>query len=163
MSRQSSLFVDVQIACEHSDIPSAEEIETWVNRAVVGAGTSFGGDADVSVRVVDKEEIRTLNRDYRQKDAVTNVLSFPAGPIKGLPVDNAVALGDIVLCANMVSDEAAAQEKPVGAHWAHLLVHGTLHLLGYDHLTDADAAAMEGLETRILMDNGLADPYTEGG
>ena len=163
MSRQSSLFVDVQIACEHSDIPSAQEIETWVNRAVVGAGTSFGGDADVSVRVVDKEEIRTLNRDYRQKDAVTNVLSFPAGPIKGLPVDNAVALGDIVLCANMVSDEAAAQEKPVGAHWAHLLVHGTLHLLGYDHLTDADAAAMEGLETRILMDNGLADPYTEGG
>lgn len=161
MTRPSSLLVDVQVACEDLDIPSAEEIETWVDRAVAGAGATFGGDTELSVRLVDTQEIRTLNRDYRQKDAVTNVLSFPAGSIKGLPIDNAVALGDIVLCAQVVSEQAAEQQKPVGAHWAHMLVHGTLHLLGYDHQTDADAAEMEGLETQILTDNGLADPYTE--
>ena len=103
--------------------------------------------------------MRALNRDYREQDKTTNVLSFPAGEIAGLPDDAPRALGDIVICAAVISDEAAEQGKELSAHWAHMLVHGTLHLLGYDHETDAEAAAMEGLETRILCQHGCPDPY----
>jgi probable rRNA maturation factor len=113
----------------------------------------------MSVRLVDREEIRLLNRDYRQLDKVTNVLSFPAGEISGLPAEAAQLLGDVVVCAAVVCDEAAEQGKSVDAHWAHMLVHGTLHLLGYDHQSVADAAEMEGLEASILVANGLTDPY----
>lgn len=105
--------------------------------------------------------MRSLNRDYRQKDKATNVLSFPAGAIEGLPAEAAPLLGDIVICAEVVSDEAAEQGKSTDDHWAHMLVHGTLHLLGYDHETDDDAAEMEGLEARILTVNGLRDPYVK--
>jgi len=159
VTKSSSLLVDVQIVCDDSDVPAAKEIETWIARAVAGSGRIFETDTELSVRLVDTEEIQSLNRDYRQKDAVTNVLSFPVGAIEGLPADAAQALGDIVVCATIVSEEAAQQDKPVDDHWAHMLVHGTLHLLGYDHETDADALEMEGLETRILTENGLTDPY----
>ena len=159
MTNSSSLLVDVQIACDESDVPAAKEIETWIARAVAGSGKIFDSDTELSVRLVDTEEIQSLNRDYRRKDAATNVLSFPVGTIEGLPADAAQALGDIVVCATVVREEAAQQEKPVDEHWAHILVHGTLHLLGYDHETDADALEMEGLETRILTENGLPDPY----
>lgn len=123
------------------------------------AGASFPTGAEVSVRLVDTGEIQALNRDYRDMDKVTNVLSFPAGEIAGLPDDTARALGDIVVCAAVVSEEAARQGKITAHHWAHLLVHGTLHLLGYDHETDPEAFEMERLETSILVSNGLADPY----
>jgi probable rRNA maturation factor len=113
------------------------------------------------VRLVDTAEIRSLNREYRRKDKATNVLSFRAAAIKGLPTDVAQALGDIVICATVVNDEAAEQGKAIDDHWAHMLVHGTLHLLGYDHETADEAAEMEGVETRILTENGLADPYRE--
>jgi len=159
VSNSTSLSVDVQIICDDSDVPAAKEIETWIARAVAGSGISFESDTELSVRLVDTEEMQSLNRDYRQKDVVTNVLSFPAGTIEGLPADAAQALGDIIVCAARVSEEAAQQEKLVDDHWAHMLVHGTLHLLGYDHDTDADALEMEGLETRILTENGLTDPY----
>lgn len=161
MTTLTSLAVDVQIACDDSGVPSAEDIESWVTRAVAGSGRTLAGEVEISVRLVDTEEIQSLNRDYRQQDKVTNVLSFPTGAIEGLPADVAQILGDIVICAAVVSDEAARQGKPLDAHWAHMLVHGTLHLLGYDHETDAGAAEMEGLEARILMENGLTDPYTE--
>jgi len=92
---------------------------------------------------------------------VTNVLSFRAAAIKGLPADVAQVLGDIVICAAVVNNEAAEQGKAIDDHWAHMLVHGTLHLLGYDHETDDDAAEMEDIETRILTENGVADPYRE--
>ncbi len=161
MTSQSSLVVDVQIVCTYSRVPPAEEIQTWVARAVAGSGKTLAGDTELSVRLVDTEEIRSLNRDYRQKDVATNVLSFPAGDIKGLPTGSAQLLGDIVVCAEVVSREAAEQKKSVDDHWAHMLVHGTLHLLGYDHEKDAEAAEMEGLEARILTANGLTDPYIE--
>ena len=103
--------------------------------------------------------MQALNRDYRQQDKVTNVLSFPAGEVAGLPDDASSSLGDIVICAAVVSDEATRQGKAVADHWAHMLVHGTLHLLGYDHDSNTEAVEMEGLETRILASNGLADPY----
>lgn len=159
MTTQASLVVDVQIACNESDIPSARQIKFWVTRAVAGSGRTLAANAEMSVRLVDREEIRLLNRDYRQLDKVTNVLSFPAGAISGLPAEAAQLLGDVVVCAAVVRDEAAKQGKPVDEHWAHMLVHGTLHLLGYDHETAADAAEMEGLEARILAANGLTDPY----
>ena len=103
--------------------------------------------------------MRTLNRDYRGRDKVTNVLSFPAGDIDGLPAGAAQLLGDIVVCAAVVGEEAARQGKAAGDHWAHMLVHGTLHLLGFDHKSAAEAADMEGLEAHILTAQGLADPY----
>ncbi|MDH3616980.1 MAG: rRNA maturation RNase YbeY [Gammaproteobacteria bacterium] len=136
-------------------------MESWVIRAVKGSGKTLPGKPELSVRLVDKDEMRSLNRDYRQKNKATNVLSFPAGAIAGLPAEAAPLLGDIVICAAVVSDEAAEQGKATNDHWAHMLVHGTLHLLGYDHETDVDAAEMEGLEARILTANGLRDPYVK--
>ncbi len=113
----------------------------------------------MSVRVVDSEEMRALNRDYRQQDQVTNVLSFPAETIAGLPGAATQALGDIVVCAEQVAEEAGRQGKRLDDHWAHLLVHGTLHLLGYDHQADAEAVEMEDLEARILAKYGVSNPY----
>jgi len=153
------LAVDVQVVCQNPGIPPDARIRFWVGRTLEAAGTSLAGGAEVSVRVVDADEMRALNHEYRQKNTVTNVLSFPAGTIAGLPDEAPLALGDIVICAAVVSEEAAAQGKQVADHWAHMLVHGMLHLLGYDHEVDAEAAEMEGLETRILVSNGLADPY----
>ena len=153
--------VDVQNACDDDTAPETHIIESWIARAVaaVGAGNEF----EVSVRIVDADEIHALNRKYRSKDKPTNVLSFPAGKVTALPVDIPVPLGDVVICASIVYDEAEAQGKAVEDHWAHLLVHGTLHLLGFDHETDSEAAEMEAIETRLLSDRGLADPYGASG
>ena len=159
MTQPVALTVDVQAACEDPDVPSAAEVREWISRTIEAAGTALPGGAEVSVRMVDTGEMRALNRDYRDRDKTTNVLSFPAGEIAGLPGDAPRALGDIVVCAAVVGEEAAAQGKPLSAHWAHMLVHGTLHLLGYDHETGAEAAEMEGLETRILCGHGCPDPY----
>lgn len=159
MTTRDSLLVDVQVAVTGSDIPPERQIRFWVAEAVDASGATFPKGAEVSVRLVDRGEMQALNRDYRDKDKVTNVLSFPAGEIAGMPSDAARALGDIVVCAAVVGEEAARQGKVTDDHWAHLLVHGALHLLGYDHETDAEALEMERLETRILVANGLGDPY----
>ena len=149
--------VDVQNACDDDTAPEVPIVESWVVRTVAAAGA--GHEFEVSVRIVDSAEIHALNSKYRSKDKPTNVLSFPAGKVAGLPADIPVLLGDIVVCASIVCDEAKAQGKAVEDHWAHMLVHGTLHLLGFDHETDSEAAAMETLETCILSDHGVADPY----
>ena len=159
MKAQGEIVVDVQFACDELDSPDAEVICGWVKAAVAEAGVDVAGDIEVSVRVVDIDEIRTLNREYRDKDKATNVLSFPAGNIAGLPEEAVQTLGDVVVCAAVVRDEAASQAKKLADHWAHILVHGTLHLLGYDHTTDAEAMEMERLETRILAMQSVADPY----
>jgi len=159
VNAQSEIVVDVQFACDDPDSPDAEIISRWVRVAVAEAGVEVTGDAEVSVRVVDIDEIRKLNREYRDKDKATNVLSFPAGKIDGLPAEAVQTLGDVVVCAAVVRDEAASQAKELADHWAHMLVHGTLHLLGYDHMTDVEAMEMEGLETRILATQSVADPY----
>jgi probable rRNA maturation factor len=108
------------------------------------------------VRITDEAEIRELNATYRGKDYATNVLSFPFEAPPGVDIP---LLGDIVVCAAVVAREAAEQEKPLQAHWAHMVIHGTLHLLGYDHIEEADAEEMEGLEIRLLADLGYANPY----
>ena len=123
--------VDVQIASEAQGIPAAEDIRRWVEHAA-SAGVR-DRDFEISVRVVDESEMQALNRDYRDQDKPTNVLSFPAGDVAGLPSDVSHMLGDIVVCATVVEREAAAQGKPASDHWGHMLVHGVLHLLGHDH------------------------------
>jgi len=151
--------VEVQLACDDRSIPATDVIASWVNRALRAAGVST--HAEVSVRVVNAAEMQRLNSEFRDQDKPTNVLSFPAGELHGLPDDTESPLGDIVVCATVVASEALQQGKPIGAHWAHLVVHGTLHLLGFDHNSDSDAAEMEGMEIRIMTEHGVANPYAE--
>jgi probable rRNA maturation factor len=155
----ASFVADVQIACRSDGMPATRDIELWAWRAYCGAVDDADGEVEVSVRVVTKDEIRELNRDYRAKDKATNVLSFPAGNVAGLPADAVRTLGDVVICADVVREEAAQQGKTVENHWAHMLVHGVLHLLGFDHVTDAEAGRMEDLEKQVLAAHGVPDPY----
>ncbi len=151
----------MQIACDDEGLPASDEIESWLRRTVAAAGKELADEVEVSIRIVDRAESQTLNREFRQQDKATNVLSFPAGRIEGLPDDAPRILGDIVICANIVNQEAVEQGKTIGEHWAHMVVHGTLHLLGFDHVNDDEALEMEGLETQILTTHGAADPYGE--
>ena len=143
----------VQRVVDSAALPTDAQIRRWLLTAMHLAGIE---PAEVTVRIVDEAEIGQLNRSYRGKDGPTNVLSFPLE----LPdfVDER-ALGDIVICAPVVAREAREQGKSDAAHWAHMLVHGLLHLAGYDHQGDIQAARMESLESRILRELGFADPY----
>ncbi len=154
-----ALTVDVQIACDDNDIPAELDIRAWVDAAVQQSGRTIANNAEIAVRIVAADEIQSLNNSYREQDATTNVLSFPAGTIEGLPDDASQLLGDVVVCASVVSAEASEQGKQLADHWAHMLIHGTLHLLGFDHETEAEAAEMESLETKILASQSVTDPY----
>jgi len=153
-----SLTVDVQLACA-GEVPTEAVIQDWVSKACGQSGQSVNRSCEIAVRIVDAEEIQTLNQLYRKQDKTTNVLSFPGGEIDGLPDDAIRMLGDIVICASVVAREAAERGKAPADHWAHMLVHGTLHLLGFDHTDDTEAAKMEALETSILAAGNVADPY----
>jgi probable rRNA maturation factor len=150
--------IDVEIVSDDKAIPSIDEIADWVRHALAASPEPLP-DVELAVRVVDAEEMQSLNCEYRQKDAPTNVLSFPVGEIEGLPAAAGNFLGDVVVCASVVNNEAAEQGKHPNDHWAHMLVHGTLHLLGYDHQVDIEAAKMEALERRVLAQHGVANPY----
>ena len=114
------------------------------------------GESELLIRIVDKDEIQDLNKTYRAKDQTTNVLSFPSDlPIE---IDEAI-LGDVVICTNVVADEAKAQNKTFNHHLIHMAIHGTLHLLGYDHIDEKEALIMEGLEIKILEKIKIANPY----
>jgi len=153
------LTVDVQVACDDPGIPAEDAVRSWVEAAVLQSGQLVGSAVEVAVRVVDADEIQTLNQLYRQQDKPTNVLSFPADEIDGLPADASRLLGDVVVCATVVAREASEQGKSLTDHWGHMLVHGTLHLLGFDHETDAEASEMETLESEILTAQNVTDPY----
>lgn len=116
---------------------------------------------EMSVQMLDSESMRALNQQYRNKDSATNVLSFESGmPVLGdSETQKLLALGDLVFCPEVIASEACAQAKSEDGHWAHLVVHGTLHLCGYDHLEPADATEMENLEIQILLRSGIANPY----
>jgi probable rRNA maturation factor len=134
-------------------VPDPQLMRHWVATALSAASRT---GVEICVRIVSAEEGRNLNRIYRQRDYATNVLSFPAD----LPAElNLPLLGDLAICATVVAREAVEQGKAENAHWAHMLVHGTLHLLGYDHIDDDEAEQMEALETAILVDLGFAPPY----
>ena len=155
--------VDLQVTCEAPGLPEDRDIAHWIALAAARSGREVPDGAEVSVRVVDEDESQTMNRQYRGKDRATNVLAFPAAleSLPGLPSGEQTALGDLVICAPVVSREAAAQGKNETDHWAHLVVHGFLHLVGYDHESDAEAAEMEELEIRILASGGLRNPYED--
>ncbi|MBF4243964.1 rRNA maturation RNase YbeY [Vibrio anguillarum] len=148
-----SIELDLQLAVKNEQgLPTFDEFSHWLTHAV----TPFQEQAEVTVRIVDSEESQQLNRDYRGKDKPTNVLSFPFEMPPGIELD---LLGDLVICRQVVEQEADEQQKPLMAHWAHMVVHGSLHLLGYDHIDDDEAEEMESLETEILQKMGFEDPY----
>jgi len=153
----AQLSVDIQVASSSRCVPEDGDVESWI--AAVVDQLDFGDNVEVSVRIVDEDESRDLNRIWREKDQPTNVLSFPSGIGDYAPGDQPRPLGDIVICAPVVEQEAVQQGKDENDHWAHLVVHGTLHLLGFDHETDVEAAEMEAIEREILASLGVADPY----
>jgi len=147
------MIIDLQIACEQeTGLPTAEQIEQWATAAV----QPQSDEVEMTVRIVDEAESHALNLNYRGKDRPTNVLSFPfeCPDEVELPL-----LGDLVICRHGVGGAAPEQDKPLMAHWAHMVVHGSLHLLGYDHIEDDEAEEMESLETQIMTGLGFADPY----
>jgi probable rRNA maturation factor len=152
------LDVAVGYATPRTGIPAAVSFRKWVAAALAGRIR----EADLAIRIVGSKEGRALNHHYRGKDYATNVLSFPAELPEGLPKGVKLPLlGDLVLCAPVVAKEAIAQGKPVAAHYAHLTVHGVLHLLGWNHEDSREAECMEQLEREILAGLGLPDPYIE--
>ena len=146
------LDVAVSYAAPRAGVPASTSFRKWVAAALKGRIR----EADLAIRIVDEREGQALNRHYRGKDYATNVLSFPAELPEGVKLP---LLGDLVICAPVVAREAAEQGKPVAAHYAHLTVHGVLHLLGWDHDNDVEAEAMEQLEREILAGLGVDDPY----
>jgi probable rRNA maturation factor len=148
------LDVSVNYAVPRTGVPAATSFRKWVAAALRGRIR----EADLAIRVVGTKEGRSLNRHYRGKDYATNVLSFPADLPEGVKLP---LLGDLVLCAPVVAREAREQKKPVAAHYAHLTVHGALHLLGWNHEDEREAECMEQLEREILAELGIGDPYSE--
>ncbi|WP_191602996.1 rRNA maturation RNase YbeY [Marinomonas algicola] len=148
-----TLELDLQIATQDSsNLPSQTQFEDWVNVALPTIGDEF----EVTIRIVDLEESQSLNHEYRGKDKPTNVLSFPFEAPPGLELP---LLGDLVICRQVVENEAIEQEKPVFNHWAHLVIHGILHLRGYDHIDDVDAEEMESMEIDLLTLFSIPNPY----
>ncbi|POY43810.1 rRNA maturation RNase YbeY [Avibacterium gallinarum] len=147
------VIVDLQIAAENSEnLPTEQQFQQWATAAVQAENLQ----PEITIRVVDEAESQSLNATYRGKDYPTNVLSFPFECPEEVELP---LLGDLVVCRQVVEREAQEQGKPLMAHWAHMVVHGCLHLLGYDHIEDDEAEEMESLETEIMQDLGFADPY----
>ena len=148
------LDLDLQVSTDNERLPSQEDFELWVRIAL----RNTMNQAELTIRIVDEAESQTLNSSYRGKDKPTNVLSFPfeAPPVIDIPL-----LGDLIICAPVVELEAKQQNKSLQAHWAHMVVHGCLHLLGYDHIQDAEAEEMESLETQLVESLGFNNPYKE--
>ncbi len=149
----SNVILDLQLACESGQgLPTEADFQRWLEAVL----PQFQPESEVTIRVVDKAESHELNHTYRGKDKPTNVLSFPfeAPPGIELPL-----LGDLIICRQVVEQEAREQEKALEAHWAHMVIHGSLHLLGYDHIEDDEAEEMESLETEIMLALGYPDPY----
>ena len=147
-----AIRVDVQYMCESPSLPGKKQIKTWAEAAL----KNLRENAEFTVRIVDRQEGTELNERWRQAKGPTNVLSFPA---EGLEEIAPELLGDIVICAPVIEDEAKQQDKSPDAHWAHMIVHGILHLLSYDHIKQQDADIMEALEIKILEKIGYKNPY----
>ena len=147
-----TIILDIQSASTSEDAPDEQSIKRWVGAVI----DSNQGDTELSVRIVDEPEGKLLNETYRGTSGATNVLSFPFENQTPEPLP---LIGDIVVCATIVEREAQQQNKDLNAHWAHMIIHGVLHLLGYDHQNDSEAAVMEGLETEIMQKLGFPPPY----
>lgn len=150
-----SVILDLQLACaDTNNLPDEADFQRWLDAAVL----PFQEEAEVTIRLVDEAESNQLNLTYRGKDKPTNVLSFPfeCPPGVELPL-----LGDLIICRQVVEREANEQNKPLLAHWAHMVVHGSLHLLGYDHIDDEEAEEMEALEVEFMQALGYDNPYQD--
>jgi probable rRNA maturation factor len=148
-----SIELDLQLAVENEQgLPTEQDIQLWLNKTI----PQFQENDELTVRIVDTQESHQLNHEYRGKDKPTNVLSFPFEAPPGIELD---LLGDLIICRQVVEKEAEEQNKPLLAHWAHMVVHGSLHLLCYDHIEDDEAEEMESLETEIMQTMGFEDPY----
>jgi len=155
-----SIQLDLQIALDDEDphspgLPPLEQFQHWVEAALQGA-EHRAAESELTIRIVGIDESAELNQAYRHKSGPTNVLSFPFEPIPGIELP---LLGDLIICAPVVQKEAAEQQKSTVSHWAHMVVHGCLHLLGYDHIDPTEAETMEGLEIVILATLGYDNPY----
>ncbi|MCW8925336.1 MAG: rRNA maturation RNase YbeY [Xanthomonadales bacterium] len=158
MTVPMQLELEVQRSTKCGDVPKDDQFQVWAEAALSGRA----GGYNLAIRIVDETEALRYNRDYRDKDYATNVLSFPAELPKGLPEEvRAPQLGDLLICAPVVASEAVEQGRTIDDHWAHLVIHGVLHLLGYDHQGADEATAMESLETEILATLGISDPYID--
>jgi len=147
-------YLDLQIVTDSRDYPESGCFQEWVDAVLTGTEQ----DSEIVIRLVDEAESAELNRQYRHKSGPTNILSFPFEAPDGVEMD---LLGDLVICLPLIIEEARQQHKQVEHHWAHITIHGVLHLLGYDHMTDRDAEQMEALEIEILKKLNIANPYME--
>lgn len=151
-----AVVITVQNEGGGARVPAAAAIKRWA-RSALGAGVR----GELTVRVVDEGESAEMNARYRGKRGPTNVLSFPAEvPPAAAAAGEVLPFGDLVICAGVVEREAREQGKPLAAHWAHMVVHGALHLQGYDHETVRDASTMEARERALLASLGFPDPYS---
>jgi probable rRNA maturation factor len=147
-----TIELDIQHACDAKNLPSTAQFQSWVDIAL----GHYKKDFELTIRLVEISESQALNLQYREKDKPTNVLSFPFEVPEGIELN---LLGDLVVCADIVAQEAQEQCKELHHHWAHMVIHGSLHLLGYDHIDDDEATEMETLETRLLSKLDISDPY----
>ena len=148
------LNINIQNACSDPNIPNEEQLQQW---ALLALGKRVAAGA-LTLRIVDAAESQGLNHHYRQQDKPTNVLAFPFEAFPGLEPREPI-IGDVVICTAIVNQEATQQHKTANAHWAHIVIHGVLHLLGYDHIEASQAKVMESLEIDLLQQLGYADPY----
>ena len=149
---------EIQRATTSVNTPDDEQFECWINAVVPVRDCRFS----LTIRIVDEQEAQRFNLEYRNRDYATNVLSFPAELPEGLPAEvRQSQLGDLLICAPVVEREASEQKKLEDDHWAHLTIHGILHLMGYDHEQPDEAVVMESLETEILKKIGVSDPYLD--
>jgi probable rRNA maturation factor len=147
-------IIEIQRISSSTDVPEDTQIEQWANVALYGLTKSI----EMVIRIVDEDESAQLNETYRHKVGATNVLSFPFEVPEGIELN---LLGDLVVCAPVLAREAQEQNKPLMAHWAHIIIHGTLHLLGYDHIDDSDAREMEEKEIALLKTLSISNPYDD--
>ncbi len=156
MSGDFKLYLDLQKVVTSDTIPTQKTLELWIRKVLLAIEKEHDEDRELTIRVVGIDEIQSLNRTYRHQNKATNVLSFPfESPAEiSLPL-----LGDLVICHDIVIEEAKQQGKTIEAHWAHMVVHGVLHLKGFDHIDDVEAEVMELLEIKILDGFNIANPY----
>lgn len=147
-------YLDIQIATESSDYPSEQQFQRWVDTVLADPSQ----DSEIVIRLVDEAEMAELNQQYRHKSGPTNILSFPFEAPAGMTLD---LLGDLVICVPLITQEARQQHKLPEHHWAHITIHGSLHLLGYDHIEETEAEEMEALEIKFLNVLNIANPYQE--
>lgn len=147
--------LDIQLVHTSDTDPTSDQFQLWADTAL----SHLNKDFELTIRVVDNSESQQLNHQYRNKNKPTNVLSFPFEVPEGIELN---LLGDLVICSDIVTSEALQQNKAITDHWAHLVIHGCLHLLGYDHIEEVEAEEMESLEIQLLASLGIDNPYQAG-